>query len=366
MLSQAVLGKDVAEELLTEEGVQVLGSLGSLGCAFFIFLAGVKIDHSMIPRVSKRALYTGISSVAAPLVFAALILMRLDIDDNTKKRILFVSPGHVATSFPAISSLLSELRLTNSELGRVGLSSAIISDLLTIVFVIFSTIWRMAIYEGAKNAALNMFGVLVLLATGFFILRPAMKWIIRQTPEGKPVHPIFITVIILLFLLSVSINKWNNQFMFLAPYLIGLTVPHGPPLGSALVEKLESMVNNLLLPLFVTASGVRVTTLDIKKVTDFSTLIGTNALIASTIALVKFVAALLPAFYSQMPTNDCFALACIMSYKGVVEIAIFTILFDQKVRILIKILILCNLNSRKTICYRTYICRYWVGKCTHF
>ncbi|KAH9714477.1 hypothetical protein KPL71_020670 [Citrus sinensis] len=99
------------------------------------------------------------------------------------------------------------------------------------------------------------------------------------------------------------------------------------PFGSALFEKLESTDNNLLLPFFVIAYGMRVSTINIfgKK----------NALTSSNarcfVSVVKFVVCLLPPLCSKMPTKDALALASIMRCKGVLELGIFSFLSDKRV-----------------------------------
>lgn len=159
------------------------------------------------------------------------------------------------------------------------------------------------------------FYVSVHLSFVFFVFRPTVKLVIRCTPEGKPRQSKFTTIITHLFLFSVCIGKWFGNYMLLAPF------------GSALFEKLESTDNNLLLPFFVTAYGMRVSTFNIfgKK----------NALTSSNarcfVSVVKFVVCLLPPLCSKMPTKDALALASIMRCKGVLELGIFSFLSDKRV-----------------------------------
>ncbi|KAJ0076332.1 hypothetical protein Patl1_34002 [Pistacia atlantica] len=110
-----------------------------------------------------------------------------------------------------------------------------------------------------------------------------------------------------------SLAKWYGEFLLLGVYVFGLAIPHGPPLGSDLVEKTETMVQNLLLPIFVTTCGVKIEKLFIRFDTSFTSV---NALIAAAALLVKFLVCLLPPLYSKMPTNDVVTLALIMSCKA--------------------------------------------------
>lgn len=161
----------------------------------------------------------------------------------------------------------------------------------------------------------ELFYVSVHLSFVFFVFRPTVKLVIRCTPEGKPRQSIFTTIITHLFLFSVCIGKWFGNYMLLAPF------------GSALFEKLESTDNNLLLPFFVTAYGMRVSTFNIfgKK----------NALTSSNarcfVSVVKFVVCLLPPLCSKMPTKYALGLASIMRCKGVLELGNFSFLSDKRV-----------------------------------
>ncbi|KAH9665764.1 cation/H(+) antiporter 4 [Citrus sinensis] len=280
---------------LLVRNVLVVGTIGSFGFAFFLFLMGVKMDPTMITRVSKKALYVGLLAVSAPLVAALLIPPVFNIKQLDCWKTLYISPCYTSSSFPTISCLLNDLRITNSELGRTGLSSAIVSDLLGIVLIVAFSSDREAVQVGIRVFVKRLFYVSVFLVFIFMVIRPTMKLLVQCTPGGKPVHPIVVTILTMLFLFSVCITKWFPQFMVSAPYVLGLAVPHGPPLGSALVEKFEGMVDQLLLPLFF--------------------------------GVVKFVVCALLPLYKEMPTKDAIALACIMKpelYSNVFFLIIYT------------------------------------------
>lgn len=170
--------------------------------------------------------------------------------------------------------------------------------------------------NGVRKFMRELFYVSVHLSFVFYVFRPTVKLVIRCTPEGKPRQSIFTTIITHLFLFSVCIGKWFGNYMLLVL----------APFGSALFEKLESTDNNLLLPFFVIAYGMRVSTINIfgKK----------NALTSSNarcfVSVVKFVVCLLPPLCSK-PTKDVLALASIMRCKGVLELGIFSFLSDKRV-----------------------------------
>lgn len=128
------------------------------------------MDPTMITRVSKKALYLGLLAVAAPLVAALLIPPVFNIKQLDCWKTLYISPCYTSSSFPTISCLLNDLRISNSELGRTGLSSAIVSDLLGIVLIVAFSSDREAVQVGIRVFVKRLFYVSVFLSLFFWSL----------------------------------------------------------------------------------------------------------------------------------------------------------------------------------------------------
>ncbi|KAL5824614.1 hypothetical protein ACOSQ3_020677 [Xanthoceras sorbifolium] len=335
--SQLIAGMILSKAVpWTDEGVQIIGTLGIFGYGLFLFLSGVKMDPSMVSRVNKRSWYIGLLSMLVPLL-SMLPIMLHEFDEKDKEnhevdpklKTLFLLPYYALTSLPVINVLLSELKILNSELGRIALSSAVIGDHVSMFLMIMGNVLRVWTQIVNHKVALGDLGsVIAFLVVVAFVLRPAMLAVVKRTPEGKPVYQSCIYALMLLFLGCLCVTRWFDQFLLLAPYILGLAVPHGPPLGSALVEKFEGMVENLFMPLFVTSCALRLTTMTI----DFNNkMTWVNASIGIVALLVKFVVSLIPPLYNKMPKRDAAALALIMSSKGIVDMAIFAFLSDSGV-----------------------------------
>ncbi|KAH7565171.1 hypothetical protein JRO89_XS09G0152900 [Xanthoceras sorbifolium] len=320
--SQLIAGMILSKAIpWTDEGVQIIGTLGIFGYGLFLFLSGVKMDPSMVFRVNKRSWYIGLLSMLVPLL-SMLPIMLHEFDEKDKEdqevdpklKTLFLLPYYSLTSLPVINVLLSELKILNSELGRIALSSAVIGDHVSMFLMITGNVLRVWTQIVNHKVALGDLGcVIAFLVVVAFVLRPAMLAVVKRTPEGKPVYQSCIYALMLLFLGCLCVTRWFDQFLLLAPYILGLAVPHGPPLGSALVEKFEGMVENLFMPLFVTSCALRLTTMTI----DFNNkMTWVNASIGIVALLVKFVVSLIPPLYNKMPKRDAAALALIMSSKA--------------------------------------------------
>ncbi|KAJ6923554.1 hypothetical protein NC652_017013 [Populus alba x Populus x berolinensis] len=309
---------------------QLFGTIGGFGFQLFAFLNGVKMDLSLIRKTGRMALCSGVLSMVMPVLFGAVTtsivnsyLGLLELDKLSLSLVMLV---HSMTPFPVTCSFVSDLELTHSELGRLGLSAALSSELLT-QFLACNAFLVGIFYQYHYQGALKT----VAIATAFitltvFVVRPAMLWVIKQTPEGRPVRDLYISFVVLGALVSGLIFQFIGLNMFLGSLAFGLAVPAGPPLASALVDKFECMVSGVLIPLFMAMCTMKANFREIsfdKKLTKGA------AIVVTVVSLTKFGACLVTLFYYRMPKQDAFALAFIISSKGIVELGAYAFISES-------------------------------------
>ncbi|XP_044496583.1 LOW QUALITY PROTEIN: cation/H(+) antiporter 4-like [Mangifera indica] len=279
LLSEAVLPKSLSQVLMSQDNVQLLGTFGEFGYTFFVFLSGVKMDMSMVTRVGSKACYLAIISILVPMLYAVSSIVLFSNNQEELTTILYLLPLFYMTSFPVIHCLLTELKILNSELGRLARSTTIIADFLSF----FSGLGVIFALDATKGA-------------------PA-----AFSSELVTVNQTCLCAIVVVFLVSMRlIPEGFNKFSLMVIYVLGLSVPHGPPLGSALVEKFECMASGLFLPIFVTTCSMR-----LQKLTpDFK-----NEMVKSM---------------QKMHKHDAYALSLILRSKGVIELAAYTFMSDGK------------------------------------
>jgi Kef-type K+ transport system membrane component KefB len=137
-------------------------------------------------------------------------------------------------------------------------------------------------------------------------------------------------IIMLMVFGSGLLSHSFRMSMFTGPFFMGLAVPDGPPLGSAIVNKFNYFILDVFLPIFVTSCGMR-TDLSLLKFNNMFMTI--NGFIIVLTFLSKMAACLVPPLYFKMPLKDAMALALLLSCKGVVQLAAYTRLRDTKVTI---------------------------------
>ncbi|KAK7401004.1 hypothetical protein VNO78_12313 [Psophocarpus tetragonolobus] len=177
----------------------IISTVSSFGYAFFLFLNSVKMDLSLITKTGHKAWIIGLSSYFVPIIFGFL---NLAIFNDKLKKILgedvfglpVVFVSHSGCSFAVISWLLNELGLLNSELGRLALSAAFVNDVICNIWSGFGTAYVSSEKMGILRRIINMLLFPVYLVMVPLIGRFAMRWIVKNTSEGKAVNKAYLYV----------------------------------------------------------------------------------------------------------------------------------------------------------------------------
>ncbi|KAG6435844.1 hypothetical protein SASPL_100723 [Salvia splendens] len=279
---------------------------------------------SICPASSPRSSYLSnpILAVTLPLG-GSLIMTVLQQTEIHKYRIpaykTIISIQNLFP-FPVIASMLVDLKIMNTELGRLALASALISDMVSNLSSTLITYGRVGIMSFADvimihSTFMTMCLILFILCVG----RPLSLWIIQNTPEGKPVsrfHVVIMAFLVFVVVLLTDNVGLNYQY---GPFLLGLAVPDGPPLGATLVDRLETLVSGLLAPLLVTFYGMNVNLVELFDL-EF---VGMVWVIVGLCLGMKLVSVFVPAVVCKVLMKDAVVLSFIMSAEGVVQMAFY-------------------------------------------
>ncbi|CAI9111962.1 OLC1v1012318C2 [Oldenlandia corymbosa var. corymbosa] len=290
------------------------------------------MDTGMIRKIGSKALAIGIINLVAPLIIGWVTLKALTInpakkgDDATPSHKLLLQNGmgilvaHSMTAFPVVALLLKDLKILNSELGRLAMSCSLITHLSQVTFNSINSLYYIYVRDHWRAISDLVICISFILLV-IYIVHPAFIWMVKQTPEGRPVKDFYIFLTILLVFVSAVISYWFELAVLFGPFIVGLAVPEGPPLGSALVDKLDALSSGVLLPTFITLVTLRT------NLSQISFSIPHIILILVPFS-AKIITCCLTALYCKMPLNDAVALGLIMSIKGVVDLAAYSFIRD--------------------------------------
>lgn len=328
-MGQSFLGriKPYKEKMFPAGGRHILETAADLGFIIYLFLLGVNIDLSLVRKVEKYAVVIGASGFLIPLGIGLLtmyiISITMELDSLTLSSLPFMASITAISSFPVITSLLTDLKILNSEIGRIATLASFVSDLINYgLSIVFGGV---AMYVLSKKFAIIMSVVcaLAFLLIILFVLRPLVTCVTRRVPEGhmmKESHFIIIAVLVLICGLGAEVL---GQPAGLGTFILGVVIKDS---SGGLCSKMETFSTALLVPAKFVISGL---TFDVSSIKSISG--ATYALVLFVGYTSKFIAVFIPSLYYKLPTRDAAALALIMCCKGAIEAALYITLYEDGV-----------------------------------
>ncbi|KAI6691859.1 hypothetical protein NL676_019569 [Syzygium grande] len=359
LLGPSVLGRSkvFADTIFPLRSVMVLETMANVGLLYFLFLVGVEMDISVIKRTGRKSLAIAVAGMILPFIFGVGFSFLLDTKKEGMSQgtyILFLGVALSVTAFPVLARILAELKLISTELGRIAMSSALINDMCAWILLALA----IALAENQSTSLASLWVVLSSIAfilVCIYIVRPAIAWMIRRTPEGETFSEFYICLILTGVMISGFITDAIGTHSVFGAFLFGLIIPNGP-LGVTLIEKLEDFVSGLLLPLYFAISGLRT---DVGKIAGARSW-GFLGLIILLSGVGKIVGTLIVSIFYQMPVREGITLGLLMNTKGLVEMIILNVGKDQKVlddksfaaMVIVAVVVTAIITPAVTVIYR--------------
>ncbi|KAL6131663.1 hypothetical protein ACLB2K_070037 [Fragaria x ananassa] len=307
------------EKLANQKDSPLWATMGIMGIIFSIFLTAIKLDVCMMKR-------TGLSlKIGAPgFIFTLAVSLGLGIPLASS---IPGMPGGILPLFlftilsfsfsPGVAQALDDLNLMNSELGQLAMFSVL---LVEIIQWLISTAQDIATKDNVSHGALTFLSVVIMALVIIFAIRPLMVWIVKSTPEGQEVKEVYVVAILLGALILAFVSDAIGCFFILGPFLLGLVIPDGPPLGAAIIAKTEFLVSECLLPIFFLRIGFFSDILTISNRKSFTTL---QAIIGAAY-LAKLFTVTVAALCCKISLRNGLLLGVMMNIRGIIEVVIFS------------------------------------------
>ncbi|THU72978.1 hypothetical protein C4D60_Mb04t17920 [Musa balbisiana] len=326
LLGPSVIGQNQAFQrtVFPERGIFLVDSLSLISLIFFIFIIGVKTDLSLLQRPGKRAVAIGAAGSVLPFALSIctfLVLRRAFPDDLREGPLIFFVASRLSlSSFPVIAYTLDELRLLNSDLGRVVLSASLFSDVINWGVGSLTSAYTLITAVKTPGTAIGI--VASLAGSLLFVLlvaRPAMMWSVRRTPAGETLVEWHFLALLMTALLMSLVTQAFGFNVTLGPLMLGLAIPGGMPVGQTIKEKLEPLGGGLFLPMYMVLAGYRTRFEEVRSVKGW----GVLEMVVVICYVGKLVGSVAMSRYFNMSANDAISVGLMLNIKGIVEISAF-------------------------------------------
>ncbi|KAF6154617.1 hypothetical protein GIB67_013225 [Kingdonia uniflora] len=332
ILGPSILGRSAnfSATIFPLRSIMVLETLANVGLLFFLFLVGVEMDLGMIRKTSQKAMVIAIACMSLPFLIGSstTFLFNGETQVNHLSFVVFMGVALSVTAFPVLTRILAELKLLNTEIGKIAMSAAMMNDICAWILLALVV----ALVESNSSTTLASFYV-IFSSIGFvlmliFVVRPGIEWFIHRIPNGESFSDYHICLILTGVFVCEFITDAIGTHLIFGAFVFGLIIPKGP-LATTLLEKLEDFVTTLLLPLYFAISGLRTDISSVNGKGDYGFFIAIIVLAC----VGKVAGTLLIALYYKMPFREAFVLALLMNTKGLTEMVVLNVGKDQKVYI---------------------------------
>ncbi|KAM5586283.1 cation/H(+) antiporter 15 [Rosa sericea] len=331
------------------ESVLSLETIGNLGLVYYMFLVGLELELKPVIRAGKKAL--SIALVGMVVAIASGWGLFFVLDDNIKPNLKFLKApnqrdnthsGHLfwalalgTTSFPDVARILADLKLLHSELGRLALSSAVISDLcswfLFILLLALTNLTGHFFVAGLTTLAFVWFCV--------FVLRPALPKLIRFLTKNKEdkrdnYNELHVSFVLMGVLVCAMITDSLGTLSYVGAFVLGAIMPRGE-LSKLVVEKIQPFVTGIMMPLFFLIVGLRTNMWFVFSSHDSYTAFQFKyakrfMLVLSLAFLPKIAGSFVAALIHKMKPWNALALGVVMNTRGLMALFILSTGRDLK------------------------------------
>ena len=306
----------VSLSLFPPNSLGTLKLLAEVGVVLFMFVVG--LDLESLRGVAHTALVVSHASILLPYFLGVVLSLALyrslaPAGVPFVPFALFMGIAMSITAFPVLARILEERGLTRTPLGSTAITCAAVDDV---------TAWSILaiVIAIGKAQGLASSGLTVLMAASFiglmwYVVGPAVRWIIGRSAPGRPSKNILAFVLLMLIGSALTTERIGIHALFGA-FLVGVVMPREATFRAELVQRLEEVSAILFLPLFFAFTGLRT---QIGLLDTAGSWLMCLAVIAVATA-GKLGGSMAAARLSGMGTLDAFALGALMNTRGLVEL----------------------------------------------
>src|SRR5215510_2895607 len=323
LLGPSLLGRiapEVAQYILPPDAAPYLGVIAQLGVLLYMFLVGLELNGEMLRRRAHATVVIAHTSIVVPFVLGAVLALALYSrlapgGVPFTSFVLFMGVAMAVTAFPVLARILTDRKISRTELGVVAISCAAIDDVTAwCLLALVVSVAQSTLASAWRTAALSVEYVLgVVLLVRPWLLRLVRTQDLRHRLSTRTIATVFVAL-----LLSAFTTELIGIHALFGAFLVGAIIPHGSFLARLLKLRLEDVVVVLLLPMFFAFTGLRT---EIGLVRGLGNWAICGALLA--VAVVgKFGGSAVAARLSGLGWRDSASVGVLMNTRGLMELIV--------------------------------------------
>ncbi|CAH2074643.1 unnamed protein product [Thlaspi arvense] len=333
-LGPSVLGQNIelVRKLFNTRSLFIIESLEAISFMFISYISTAQVDMGVIKRGGKLAIINGFCLFLFPYTVGSMAttVITSNIRGSVAKckptQLHDVLTNEAIVYFQVAYSVLSNLKMLNSEPGRLALFSIMVANCFGwgffLLLITFSSFLQ---HKYSQTTYLPTFTKVLLIVGIVVVCRPIFKWIVRRTPQGKKLKGSHLCIICVMLCTTTFLSESVGFPYIVGSVVLGLVTPKTPPLGTGLTNKIGCFCWAVLMPCYVLSIGNKVDFFAFAK-RDVITL----ELLFFIINAAKFASIVIPSLYFNVPLSHATIVGFIVCIQGIYDVQIFKQLLNYK------------------------------------
>ena len=308
-----------------------LNALSQIGVIVFMFLVGLGINPKELKSQGHAAVLTSHVSITAPFVLASFLAIYLypRLSDNSvpfTSFALFMGAAMSITAFPVLARILTERDMLQSRLGTVAIACAAVDDVTGWCILAYIVLLIRSANTG-NPIWLTVGGLIAFAVIMIYGVQRLLRRFESLYFERGQLSDSAMAVMLLLVLGSALCTEWLGIHLLFGSFLMGAIMPKEQKFVRYVLDRFETIVVSLLLPLFFAFTGLR-TNIGLVRGQEMWLYCGLIILVATT---GKLGGSMLASWWTGMPAREAAGLGTLMNTRGLMELVILNIGLDIKV-----------------------------------
>ena len=334
MLGPSLLGSispELSAFLFPPSSLGFLNALSQIGVVVFMFLVGLGINPRALKSQGHAAVLTSHVSITAPFVLTSFLAVYLypRLSDSSipfTSFALFMGAAMSITAFPVLARILTERNMLQSRLGTVAIACAAVDDVTGWCILAYIVLLIRAGNTG-HPIWFTVGGLIAFTVVLLYGVRPLLNRFESLYRQAGQLSEDSTSLMLLLALGSALCTEWLGIHLLFGSFLMGAIMPKEEKFVRYILDRFETIVVALLLPLFFAFTGLR-TNVGLVKGADMWI---NCALIILVATLGKLGGSMLASWWTGMSVREAAGLGTLMNTRGLMELVILNIGLDIRV-----------------------------------
>ena len=319
VLGPTLLGHLIGHRLFPPSVLPSLTTLADVGLVLFMFVIGIGLDQTLVKGRIRIA--TGVAAGATVLPLAlgcglGLWLAHSYAHGRTVAFVLFFGTAVSATAFPVLARIVTDRGMQELKIGGLALGAAAIIDVFAWVLLSIAV----ALVSAVGRNSWHIYLVFVYVPVMLLGVRPLLRQLVPAFERAGRLTPGMLSFMLIGLLASAWATQWMQIHFIFGAFLFGVLIPRSDALVHQILERLEQLAVQLLLPIFFVVTGLTV---------DLSALrlnaVGVLAAILAVSIGGKLAGGYAGARVSGLTHHGSAVLAVLVNTRGLTEIVILTV-----------------------------------------